>query len=342
MMNNFTLITDAENFAFSAENPDGRPGGGTAGINEKLRPCITVQPGETATLCEVDGEGCLQHFWFGGKISHSFILRIYWDGQENPSVEAPLSAFFGWAYDENYADTDGSYTCLNSAVMLVSPAQGCNVWFPMPFRKHCLVTLENRGRSAMNTYYTISGVKAKQPENIGYFHASYRQAHPVPKDETYTALDGIDGKGQLVGLTLASGLNGANGCWVEGEVRMYIDGEKTPSLHYTGTEDYFGGSYAFGYDNRLHKYQTYSGAYMGMYAVLGGNIDEYYKNQLRFLLYRWHLNDPIHFSKSLRITMDNHGGVKRYDDYTTVAYWYQTLPTAEFPPLPPDDEMNMN
>ena len=132
-------------FGFSAENPTGARNGGTPGKDcEKLRPCISIKSGETITLCDVDGPGMITHMWFTGYIGHGFILRIYWDGMEAPSVEAPLSAFFGCAYDENMEDMDGRYPVLNSALLLVAPGRGFNSYFEMPFRSHCRITMENR------------------------------------------------------------------------------------------------------------------------------------------------------------------------------------------------------
>ncbi len=340
-MFDFLSVTDAETFGFSPENPTGVKGGGTAKINDKPNPYYIVAPGQTITLAEVDGPGKIEHIWMGGAISHHMILRMYWDGQPYPSVEAPLSAFFGWAYDENYKTVEDKYPCLNSAMMLTCPSMGCNCYWPMPFDQHCRITLENRHTEPMYTYYTITGSRGPQPRQHGYFHASYRQAHPVPPDQAYTVIDGIQGAGQFVGVTLATGINGNNGCWVEGEARMYLDGDTTPTMHYTGTEDYFCGSYAFGNDHCLHKYQPYSGQYAGMYAVFG-NTQEVYNNQQRFLLYRWHVADPIRFKQGFRMTLDNfHFDCPRYDDYTSVAYWYQTLPSAPLAPLPEDRAMLM-
>lgn len=269
-MFDFVSIKEAESFGFSAENPTGRKSGGTGKECDKPRACIGIAAGEEMTLAEIDGPGCIEHIWITGAVSRHFIFRIYWDGQENPSVEAPLPAFFGWAYDENFRDVDGRYPCLNSAMMMVAPAQGCNCYWPMPFKKHCRITLENRHTESLVIYYMITGSRGMQPENAGYFHASYRQQHPVTPGKTYTVIDGITGAGQFVGMSLAAGLNGTNACWVEGEARMYIDGDVTPTMHYTGTEDYFCGAYAFGNDNFLHRYQTYSGAYAGMYGRAGG------------------------------------------------------------------------
>ena len=167
---------------------------------EKLRPCIQIEAGETVTLCDTDGPGMLTHMWFTGYVGHSFILRIYWEKSEQPSVEAPLSAFFGCAYDENFQDRDGRYPVLNSAPILVAPGRGFNSYWEMPFRQNCRVTMENRGKDSQTLYYMIEGWKGEIPQSAGYFHALYCQEHPVQKGRAYTVADGIKGQGHFVGL----------------------------------------------------------------------------------------------------------------------------------------------
>ena len=155
-------------------------------------------------------------------------------------------------------------------------------------------------------------------------------------------VDGLEGKGQFVGLCFAAGMNGHNTCWVEGEPKMYIDGGQHPTINYTGTEDYFCGSYGFGNDILQKQYQTFSGLYAGLYAITGNDSSEMYNGQQRFLLYRFHIQDPVYFSKSFRMTMDNLGWTgPRYDDYTSVAYWYLERPGALPAPLPADGELVM-
>ena len=329
-------------FAFSAENPTGTRNGGTRGKDcDKLNPCLQIKPGETVVLVDTDGPGMITHMWFTGYIGHSFILRIYWDNEEFPSVEAPYSAFFGCAYDENYVDRDGNYPMLNSSKILVAPGRGFNSYFEMPFKKHCRITMENRSGEDKTLYYMITGWHGEIPENSCYFHAAYNQEHPVQRGRSYTVIDGIKGSGMFAGVTLAVGLNGHNTCFVEGEAKMYLDGEQYPSLNYTGTEDYFCGAYAFGNDFPMHKYQTFCGHSVGMYAILG-NTNELYNNQQRFMFYRWHEKDPIYFDESFRMTMDNLGWTgPRYDDYTSVAYWYLTEPAKLPVELPADKELIM-
>jgi len=197
-MKPYCMISNAKTFAFSAENPTGaRAGGSKGGDCTKLSPTVTIRAGETVTLVDTDGPGMIQSIWFTGYVGHSFVIRMYWDNCEYPSVEAPISAFFGTAYDENFVDRDGKYAVLNSAQILVAPGRGLNCYWEMPFKKHCRITMENRGEKDQSLYYIITGCHCEVPDEIGYFHASYRQEHPVQKGRSYTIIDGIQGKGQF-------------------------------------------------------------------------------------------------------------------------------------------------
>ena len=201
--------------------------------------------------------------------------------------------------------------------------------------------MENRGKKEETLYYMISGWYGEISQDAGYFHAAYRQEHPVTKGRAYTIIDGIEGRGCFAGVTLATGMNGNNTCWVEGEAKMYIDDDQYPSMNYTGTEDYFCGSYGFGNDIILNRYQTFSGMYTGLFAIMGDNR-EFYNGQQRFLLYRFHEKDPVYFSKNFKMTIDNLGWTgPRYDDYTSVAYWYLEKPSKLAKELPSDEEMVM-
>jgi len=224
----------------------------------------------------------------------------------------------------------------------------------MPFKKHCKITLENRHPQNTNaTHYMITGEYKEIPDDAVYFCASYRQSRPVPMDREYVAIDGIRGKGHFVGLTFGIGIGGENMCWSEGEPKMYIDGEQYPSINYTGLEDYFCGSYNFGDDDRkMGFYQTYSGHYVGMYAMLGSNRTEpHHTSRMilpRFMLYRWHIPDPIYFKKDIKVTIQalgwRSGG--RYlplqDDISSVAFWYQDSICKNFPKYPTADELEIN
>jgi len=342
----FRLPGKRETFAFSAENPTGSRNGGTRGKDcEKLCPCMHIEPGQTITLVDTDGPGMITNMWFGSCLTHAAILRIYWDGMEVPSVEAPISAFFGYPYDETKNDREGNFITLNSSKVLLGPGRSYNCYWEMPFRNHCRITLEWRHYEPWDIFYMITGWRGEIPDDAGYFHAAYRQEHPVTKGVPYVVLDQVEGRGCFAGLFLAIGVNGESWCFCEGEAKMYIDGDIYPTLNYTGTEDYFAGSYSFGNDVDLMRYGTYSGLYVGMYSILG-NTAERYNNQQRFLLYRWHEKDPIYFDKSFRMTLDNGaysdwGDYPRYDDYTSVAFWYLNKPMGVPYKLPTHYEMKM-
>jgi hypothetical protein len=160
----------------------------------------------------------------------------------------------------------------------------------------------------------------------------------------YTIVDGIRGKGQYVGTYMAWGVNNS-GWWGEGELKVFMDGDKDfPTICGTGTEDYFCGSYNFE-NPKTHEYEPYTTPYAGMPQVI--KPDGVYKSQMRFGLYRWHIADPIRFEASLKITIQALGwrAGRKYlplqDDIASVAYWYQTMPTSVFPPLPQKDDLEI-
>lgn len=322
-------IKRRKTFACSGENPTGeRNGGARTQALEKLDAWTRILPGDTLTLVDMDGPGMLTHMWITvGEYQRACILRIYYDHNDYPSVEAPLSAFFGYAYDSNQYDREGKYITLNCSKLLVAPCKGFNSYWEIPFKKHVKVTLENRDYQDQIAFYTITGWLGELDDDTGYFHAEYRMEHPVTKGVPYTVLDGVEGRGRFAGVTLAVGLNGNTTTWVEGETKMYIDGEQYPSINYTAVEDYFCACCNYGIDagGPNPHYETYNGLYVGLNAIIGGDNDR--NQQQRFLLYRIHDPDPIYFDESFRFTIDNLGVTgTRYDDFSSVAYYYLTEP----------------
>lgn len=341
-MDALTRIENFETFAFSAENPTGVRGGGKADHpTDKCSPSLGIEPGETGVLVDCDGPGELRSWWCGGYSGSDFILRVYWDGQEYPSIEAPLCAFFGFPFNGVTLDHEGKFPVLNSAPVLVTAYKGLNCYWPMPFKKHCRVTLTNIGTERRYTYWMITGVRKPLPENTAYFHASYRSARPVPDQQVYTLIDGIRGQGHFAGISLGVEVHDCK-CWCEGEVKMFLDGETNASLNYTGTEDYLCGSYNFGIDSILRRYHDFSGPYCGMYNISYQDSRRIYAPN-RFMAYRWHIPDPVYFKESFRMTVQNFDcGKGRLDDFVSVAYWYQTLPSQPLAPLPEYDIIKLN
>ena len=343
------MITNAVTRSISAENFSGEKGkGGMAtegtgaraardlGKTWKVSPSVVVKAGSTFSLADVEGSGIIQHIWITGDIARKgplaryYILRMYWDDQDQPSVEVPVADFFasGW----------GVFSQINSQPVVVNPNKGYNCFWPMPFRKRARITIENRHEEDITVYYQITYALTDVAESAGMFHAQFRRSNPLEYKTDHTIVEGITGAGQYVGTAIAWGVNNC-GWWGEGEIKFFMDGDKDfPTICGTGTEDYFGGAYDWDVDG---KYVTYTTQYMGMNQVI--QSDGLYRSQMRFSMYRWHIMDPIRFQQDLRVTIQALGwrSGRRYlplqDDISSVAYWYQTLPAAPFPELPDVD-----
>ncbi|HEY1209951.1 MAG TPA: glycoside hydrolase family 172 protein [Terracidiphilus sp.] len=350
-LSNLPRLSDAKTRSISPENPTGEKGkGGMAtkgtGANSarelgqgwKVSPSIVVGPGLTYTLANIDNSGQIQHIWLtptgNWRLS---ILRMYWDDETSPSVEVPVGDFFamGW----------GKYARISSLPVCVNPGSGFNSYWPMPFRKHAKITLENLDVKPVTVYFQIDYTETAVPMDAAYFHAQFRRVNPLPYKEVYTILDNVKGKGQYVGTYLAWGVHN-KGWWGEGEIKFYMDGDKEfPSINGTGTEDYFNGSYDFE-NQEKHRYEEFTSPYSGLAQVIKPNV--LYQSQQRFGMYRWHIVDPIRFDSDLRVTIQDLGWQSgdRYlpltDDIASVAFWYQTEPHAKFPALPDKDYLEIH
>jgi hypothetical protein len=335
-------LSDAKTRSISPENLTGEKGkGGMAsegtgknaarelGQGWKVSPSVAIKARSTFTLGEITGPGCIQQIWMTptGNFRRS-ILRFYWDGEREPSVECPVGDFFacGW----------GKYCQISSLAVCVNPGSAFNCYWPMPFQKSAKITMENLDEKDMVLYYQINYALDRVAKNTGYFHAQFRREAPLSQKGLFTIADGIEGQGQYVGTYLAWEVH-SPGWWGEGEIKFYLDGDKAfPTICGTGTEDYFCGSYNF--ENRdTKRYQTFSTPYSGLAQVLPP--DKIYEVGQRFGLYRWHIADPVRFERELKVTIQalgwQSGGryLQEADTISSVAYWYQKEPHKTFPRL---------
>jgi hypothetical protein len=303
-----------------------------------VNPYFVIKPHQTLTLADITGQGAIQHIWMTptGNWRYS-ILRMYWDGETNPSVETPVGDFFamGW----------GQYAPISSLAVCVNPGSAFNSYWPMPFRQKAKMTLENLDDKDMVIYYQIDYTLTTVPKDAAYFHAQFRRVNPLPYKNVYTIIDNVKGKGQYVGTYMAWGVHN-NGWWGEGEIKFYLDGDKDfPTINGTGTEDYFCGSYDFESPTK-HQYEEFTSPYTGLAQVL--RPDGLYRSQERFGLYRWHITDPVRFETDLRVTIqalgwrDDGRYLPLQDDISSVAFWYQAEPHTAFPQLPDKDHLAVN
>jgi hypothetical protein len=346
-------LSNAQTRSISAENFTGEKGkGGMAtegtgarpardlGRGWKVSPSIQIEAETTFTLADVDGPGVIQHIWVTTHFSvwRSLILRVYWDDEETPSIEAPLGDFFcsGWNARCN----------VNSMPVAVNPSGGFNSYWPMPFRQHARITLENTSPEAISgIYFQITYALDEVPDDTAYFHAQWRRSNPLPYKEVHTLVDGIKGQGHYVGTYIAWGTNN-NHWWGEGEIKFYMDGDdEFPTICGTGTEDYFGGAWNFEDPYQPERYGVFSTPFLGLPQVI--EPDNYNRSQLRFGMYRWHIMDPIRFQEDLRVTIQALGWRSRgrylplQEDIASTVFWYQTEPHAPFPQLPDRDYLEV-
>jgi hypothetical protein len=350
-LGNLSRLSSAQTRSISPENFTGAKGAGgraKAGLGAepaadlgqgwKVSPCVRIPAGETFTLADIEGSGAIQQIWMTptGAWRHS-ILRIYWDDQEQPSVECPVGDFFGLHWQK--------FAPLVSQPVCVNPGSAFNCYWEMPFRQRCRITLSNIAPEDMVLYYQVNYTLTAVPDDCAYFHAQFRRTNPLPYKEVFTIVDGIAGRGHYVGTAMGWGVNNAN-WWGEGEIKFYYDGDRDwPTICGTGTEDYFCGSYNFE-NKETNQYQEYCTPYAGLHQVI--RPDGLYASQTRFGMYRWHVMDPVRFEQELRVTIQALGWRKNHrrylplqDDICAVAFWYQTLPTAPFPALPDRDYLEV-
>jgi hypothetical protein len=285
-----------------------------------------LMPGESVNMPVLEGPGVVTHIWFtshSGWVGelHSLTLRIYYDGDKEPGVEVPVGDFFAVGH--------GKPAVVNSIPVQVSPTGSLTCYWRMPFRKQAriVVTNDNPDRST-GLYWQVDWVQLDGlPAETPYFYARYRQEYPAAAGRDYLLAD-LKGSGYYVGTVMSVTL-GQDGWFGEGDDFFYIDGEQVPSLQGTGSEDYFND--AWGYRVRTSpwfgqpRWQGYTAGDCGV-------------------CYRWHLPDPVYFSKSLKVAIEHRGNLdtsedgfylERPDFFSSVAYWYQPgKPRTTFPPLP--------
>jgi hypothetical protein len=297
-----------------------------------------IAPGATQEVFRSGGPGIVTHIWFtiaAPSANHlkEIVIRAYWDGNSKPSVEVPVGDLFGLNL--------GQYVIYQSAYLNCSSIKALNCYFAMPFRRSALITATNEGKQPVNSFYSNIDYKLvpSLPDDIVYFHAQYRQktanqAVKFAAGEKELNLEGANnyvfaearGKGHLMGITMGV-LQNTDRWFGEGDDMIFIDDETKPAITGTGTEDYINGAWDFGgRDGAVPFAHLYNGAQYIQSAENAGG---------RYLLYRWHGDNPVTFERYLKHTIEHGHADDRGDNFYSVCYWYQTQPYTDFPPLAP-------
>jgi hypothetical protein len=288
-----------------------------------------LPPGKALEMPVLEGPGMITHIWLtshAGRVNelNALSLRIYWDGRAEPGVESPLGEFF--------AVGQGKPAVVESVPVQVSPSGALSCYWRMPFAKSAriVVSNDNPERTA-GLYWQVDWVELDDlPLQTPYFHAQYRQEYPAVSGRDYLLAD-LEGRGQYVGTVMSVTL-AQDGWWGEGDDFFYIDGEAVPSLQGTGSEDYFNDAWGF---------RPRTSHWFGQPRWEGDNAGN------SGVAYRWHVLDPVGFTKSLKVAIEHKGNrpedtegfyLERPDFINSVAFWYQTGEPKRFGTLPPYPE----
>ena len=318
----YQLNTGLESRSISFENPTGARGAGgqeasRLGATRKGAPMKNIEGGETVQLCDIEGMGTIRHIWMTTNRSpenlRSMVIRVWWDGQEHPSIESPVGDFMGFAH--------GKVEAYHSAVHSLGQNAGMNIWLPMPFTKRARITLTNEGEGVMPLYYQIDyTVGDRHTRDVGRLHVLFRRDNPTTMKEDFVLLPERTGKGRYIGAVLGIRSLDTAHWWGEGEIKIFMDGDtEFPTICGTGSEDYVCVSY---------------GMQQTPFFYNGCNL-----NQEGYIsMYRWHLPDPIYWKQECRITIQqigwDRGLYERQDDWSTATFWYEPVPSAPLPDMP--------
>jgi len=342
---------------YSFENPTGAPGkGGSENEGRKGAAWKTVAPGETVVLADVAGPGVVRRIWLTvpGTVAtlRGFVVRAYWDGQDWPSVEAPLQDFFGLPFARQAP--------FQSALFSNPEGRSFNCIVPMPFRGHAHLTITNESPKEANLFYDVDVTLGDDlPKDLAYFHARYRRQNPTTPRRDFEILPRVEGRGRYLGANV--GVRPTTHplpFWFgEGELKVYLDDDGGhPTLVGTGTEDLVGSAWGLGRFDHLYQGAPLTAEKDGVWGF-----------------YRYHVPDPVYFQKAIRVTLQQiaggsvsqlrrlarakrpelvrthrpfdpgdyaeEGEEDRWENFETpqdvcaTAYWYQTLPSPRWPPL---------
>ena len=355
----FELPNGVETRWYSFENPEGRRGqGGQTQAGRKGAAWKAIRPGEKVVLADVAGPGVVRRIWLTvpGRVDtlRGWVVRLYWDGQDWPSVEAPLQDFFGLPFARQAP--------FESALFSNPEGRSFNCFAPMPFRKRALVTITNESPTEAMLFYDVDvTIGDLLPADLGYFHARYRRENPTTPKRDFEVLPRVEGRGRY-----ARGQRGyphdrppAAALVRRGRAEGLPDDDREwPTLVGTGTEDLVGSAWGLGRFDHLYQ---------------GAPLTEEKNGVWGF--YRYHVPDPVFFAKAVRVTLQQIAGGsvaqlralpaerrpelvrnhQRFEppaaaspadegtwenfespqDVCATAYWYQTLPSPHWPALEP-------
>jgi hypothetical protein len=355
----YKLPEGVETRWYSFENPTGAAGeGGRANEGRKGAASRGIPAGETVVLADIPGPGVVRRIWLTVpgqvEILRGLVVRMYWDGQDWPSVEAPLQDFFGLPF--------GRQVPFESVLFSNPEGRSFNSFVPMPFRKRARIEIANESPVEARLFYDVDATIGDElPDDLGYFHARYRRENPTTPRQDFEVLPRIEGRGRYLGANVGvrTTVHPSPLWFGEGELKVFLDDDRElPTLVGTGTEDLVGSAWGLGRFDHLFQGCPLTEEKDGVWGF-----------------YRYHVPDPVYFHRAIRVTLQQMAGgnVNRLrllepserpelvrthrlfdpgsyagtegertwenfetpQDVCATAYWYQTLPSPRWPALEP-------
>jgi hypothetical protein len=290
---------------FGFENPTGAKGAaGQENKGAKGHPSDRLASGDSCVLLDMKGAGIVNRIWMTVKDRRPEMLRalwikMYWDDSPLPAVSAPLGDFFcnGLSMMKTFEN------CFFSN----PEGRSMNCTIQMPFKSAARIVLINQSAINLSSlFYDIEATRLKKwNKNMLYFHTFWNRENPTALGRDFEILPDTKGAGRFLGVSVgvATGDGYKQTWWGEGEIKFYIDGDTDfPSLCGTGTEDYIGTAWG-------------QGRFYGQYQ---GCLIANEENRL-WSFYRFHVPDPVFFSRNCRVTLQQMGGA----DYSNVLEMYK-------------------
>jgi hypothetical protein len=353
----YQIPKEVETRWYSFENPTGAPGeGGQANEGRKGAASSSIPAGETVVLADIAGPGVVRRIWLTvpGQVEllRGLVVRMYWDDQDWPSVEAPLQDFFGLPFARQVP--------FESALFSNPEGRSFNSVVPMPFGRRARIEIANESPQEARLFYDVDAtVGDALPEDAAYFHARYRRENPTVPKQDFEVLPRVEGRGRYLGANVGvrTTIHDSPLWFGEGELKIYLDDDReVPTLVGTGTEDLVGSAWGLGHFDHLFQGCPLTEEKDGVWGF-----------------YRYHVPDPVYFQKAIRVTLQQMAGgrvnqlrrlpagerpelVRTHrpfdpaeysgpegedtwenfetpQDVCATAYWYQTLPSPRWPPL---------
>jgi hypothetical protein len=284
---------------FSFENINGTKGsGGKENNGAKGHPCDYIKPGESKTLLDLQEAGIINRMWItindrSPEMLRSLKLEMFWDNETKPAVSVPFGDFFGVGL--------GQTASFENALFANPEGRSFNCFIPMPFRKAARVVITNESGKNLDMIFFDIDVQLLNSwdEDFLYFHAYWHRDTATTISKDYQILPEVKGKGRFLGSNTGVICNKdyKGFWWGEGEVKMYLDGDKDyPTLVGSGTEDYIGTAWGQGKFNL-----SYTGC-----LIADGTSDSW-------AFYRFHIPDPVYFQNLCRVEIQQIGGGPKAD-----------------------------